>query len=157
MLVSWNFLIFCRPPKPTSQEIIQNGLQTYFHVVRIMLLQRNHLATRRVIQQGCWDYIPEIRFFNEFDDGIISGKGLDGTVLHVFGLCRFKCSTRWFPCGRFLLVRVEILSICGKHLFEICCVIILFLFLAMLVNQDHRNLFINGLFTYFRTTRNIPQ
>lgn len=72
LLVSFACLIFNRSRKPTSTEHIQNDLLRYFQLVRIILLQRTHLAARRVIYGGCRD----------FDHEMMSDKGLDNAVLH---------------------------------------------------------------------------
>ena len=85
MLVSWLRFIFNSSREPGSPEIIENGLLAYFRMVRSILLQGGHFSRR--------DYIPEIRFFNKLGDEMISGRGLDGTVLHDV-LCRLNFSTR---------------------------------------------------------------
>ena len=53
-----------------------------FYMVRSILLQRGHLAARRVIQGDCRDYVPEVQLLRYCDDEVISDNASDGTVLH---------------------------------------------------------------------------
>ena len=53
-------------------------------MVRSIFLQRNHRASRRVIQGGCRHYIHELELLEFFDCQMIALRAPHGTVLHAF-------------------------------------------------------------------------
>ena len=48
--------------EPESQEIMQNGLPTYFHMMRGIFLQRRNPASRKLIQGGSGLYSGNVVF-----------------------------------------------------------------------------------------------
>ena len=63
-------------------EIVQNGLLTYFYIVRSIFLQRSRSAARRGIQGLRGNFVPGVRFPRGFDDEPASTMSFDGAALH---------------------------------------------------------------------------
>lgn len=82
-LVPCNLLILLCFRLPTSFEIIQNGLSACFHIVRSICFAMKPSSNPKGGPGGCREYVPEMRCFKYLDGGLISDKGLDGTVLRV--------------------------------------------------------------------------
>ena len=56
------------------------------NMVRSTLLRQGHLATQRVIQGGCRNYVPETQLFEIVNHEMIEFRTLDGTIFHAL-LC----------------------------------------------------------------------
>ena len=82
-------------------------------MVRRIPLQRGQGAARRVIQEDCRDYVPELQLLRDFDGVVISNKGLNGTVLHDFCLLVQLFKARGLEFRRAPLSHGEFLSFVG--------------------------------------------